>query len=532
MPDAFNFAGFPFQAKNYLLVAQNDGELRPTGGFASAFALVQFRSGTVHIEMHDVYGAVDDHPFVEPPYPYGEFLANEGYTGHSFRDANVYADFPSSAEEFIKFFNINEPDIKIDGVATINYDILEDIVGVLGQIQVEDKTLTSENLFETIEYEVNNIDRHDIEQIYTRKQFLQPVLYALAKKTILHPEKWHEINEILYKALHDKKIQLYFKDEKLEQKYADKGWGGAWPQDKDSDFFAVVDTNLGGMKSNRYIVREVSRVLNFSEKEGTEMQLSADVDVKISHLGSDYAPISGDYRGFIRFYTPEGCNFKGETPEGMWRYLENGRTVFAQKISLKPGDTTHVMFSYTLPDEVFKADGYQLNVPRQSSTNDFYSLVFRAPRGMGISSMEDGKRHLETKENIAMFRQNLDSDLHLSLSLKPDVLPPLVIFQKMLSLGTATIHFNEDVKAPVDPAQLELVDLNFNNQQTDLPKITKVEIDPQDARILNLTIEGLTEQVEERYKLKLKDIEDIHGNKMTPNPTEITLIQRNLAWIK
>lgn len=527
LPDSFKLMGFPFQAKNYLLVAQNNAELRPTGGFASAYALVQFRSGKVHIELHDVYGAVDDHPFVEPPYPYGELLANEGYTGHSFRDANVYADFPASSEEFIRFFNITKPEVKIDGVVAVNYDILEDIVGVLGEIDVEGKQLTEANLFETIEHEVNNIDRHDIEQIYSRKQFLQPVLYTLVKKSILNPGQWREISNTVYQALNDKKIQLYFKDEKLQKKYTDKGWSGVWPQQQAGDFFAVVDTNLGGMKSNRYIVREVSRLLNFTEKENAQMQLSADVEVKISHLGVNYIPLSGDYTGFIRFYTPDGSDFIGPAPAGMWRYFENGYTVFAKKIELKPGENTKVTFSYSLPDNIFSGTKYQLNVPRQSSTDDFYSLIFRAPRGFGLAA-----ESLDTKENVAAWRQNLHQDLQISLQLKPDALPPLVIFQKILDYKTATIHFNESVKGPINLENWELIDLNFNNPQTDQAKVVKAEIDPVDARVVVLTIDGLTEQVEERYKLKLKDIEDVHGNIMSPNPTEITLIQRNLSWIK
>ncbi len=530
LPDSFKLAGFPFQAKNYLLVAQNTGELRPTGGFASAFALVQFRSGKIHVELHDVYGAVDDHAYVEPPYPYGDLLANENYTGHSFRDANVYADFPSSAEEFIKFFNINEPDIKIDGVVAINYDILEDIVAVLGEIEVEDKNLNAANIFENIEYELNNIDRHDIEQIYTRKQFLQPLLKALIKKTAFHPEKWGQISEVVYSSLYDKKIQLYFKDAKLEKKYRENGWAGAWPNPTDADFFAVVDTNLGGMKSNRYIVREVSRALNVGDNAENSPQLTADVDVKISHLGADYAPLSGDYTGFIRFYTPDGSDFVGDIPAGMWKYFENGRAVFAQKINLKPGESTHVSFSYSLPEAVLSTltnQNYNLYVPRQSSTNDFYSLIFKAPRGMSFTG-----NLKEIKENVAMFRENLGRDINISLALKPDTLPPLVIFQKILSLNSATIHFNESVKSPINPDQFELIDLNFNNPTTDSPKIISVEVDKIDPRIVNLTIDGLTEQAEERYKLKLKGIEDSHGNVIDPNPSEITLIQRNLAWIK
>ena len=533
LPDAPSLTGFPFGAKNYLVLAQNPAELRPTGGFVTAYVLLQFRGGELeNMELHDVYGAIDDHPYVNPPYPLGDLLAHENYSGHSFRDANVYGDFPSSAQELIKFFNITKPQVPIDGVLAINFSLFEDVIGVLGEVEYEGQSLNKQNLFERLEHEINNVDRHNIEQIYSRKQFLQPVFYATLKDALKSPLSWRDLSSLVKKALNNKDIQIYMKDASLQRKYTKKGWTGEWPKpDADTDFFALVESNLGGMKSNRYITRQVEHNVYISPGLAPDnindhtFDFTAESKVKISHHGSDYIPISGDYTSFVRVYAPPAARLTDADKDTL-EYDESGYKVFAKEVALKPGQSLDLSFKYALPRSVLRDGLYRLYVPKQASTNDLYSLTVHAPRGMGIQS-----ESMISNENVAFFKDVLDGDKIFKLEILPDKLSPLVIFQKMTALDAATIHFNEAIKlSDTNQARFQLIDLNFNDPQTDAPNIKGYVIDPENPRVLNLSFEGLTEQPEERYKLRVSGIEDIYGNRVNPDPTEITLIQRNLSY--
>ena len=50
----------PSAEKNYLILLQNNNELRPTGGFISAIALVKFKSGKLSWEIRDVYSYLNN----------------------------------------------------------------------------------------------------------------------------------------------------------------------------------------------------------------------------------------------------------------------------------------------------------------------------------------------------------------------------------------------------------------------------------------------------------------------------------------
>ncbi len=62
IPHYFSIAGGPFNEKNYLVLFQNNNELRPTGGFISAYGILKFRNGLfAGLEVNDVFGDIADH---------------------------------------------------------------------------------------------------------------------------------------------------------------------------------------------------------------------------------------------------------------------------------------------------------------------------------------------------------------------------------------------------------------------------------------------------------------------------------------
>jgi hypothetical protein len=507
LPKIPAITGIPFQERNYLVIFQNNNELRPAGGFITSYGILKFHSGIYRgIEIHDVYGSIDDHEYLTPPYPMEELLANEWYQGYTFRDGNFNADFPTTAKELIRLFKITNPDARIDGVFAVNFSFIERLLDITGPVEIDEYVLSSQNLFETTTHQVNDVDRHNIEELESRKGILKPLASSLIKKLVFNPFNYRDISEYVTEGLNNKDIQLYFEDQSLQNFVNSHNWGGAWPYDLEGDFLAVVEANLGGMKSDRYIKRDVTYHVKITEEvlQGLASP-EADLEVKIQHYGIENIPLSGHYTGYFRYYkNPDDKNPQDEI------------------IKLKPGETKIINKSYTLPENVFKNGEYSLYIPKQSGTiGDQYTIIIELPQGYGI-----GSNDFVAKENIAYFEGALIKDLSLQLKLKDDVLPPLIIDQYISELGKISVHFNEDMDSNFlsDPLNYEVVDLDKNHpENTDSLQIENITTTARDVHIF---VNGMTEQDEEHYGVTLKHLADKHGNVMKER--QITIVQRYL----
>ncbi len=187
-----------FDSSTYLILFQNNYELRPTGGFISAYGVLTTTLGVPSINFYDVYGEIDDHEYMDPPYyPMGELLGGPMYGGYTFRDSNHFADFEDSAAEIIKMYALTNPSARIAGILTIDFSALEDMVGLYEPVPAGEFELTENNLFETLEAEVSDINRHSEEELSTRKDIMKDVIKNLIEKIALHPFKQDDLFDLL-----------------------------------------------------------------------------------------------------------------------------------------------------------------------------------------------------------------------------------------------------------------------------------------------------------------------------------------------
>ena len=87
----------------YLILTQNEDEIRPTGGFISAAGLLSVEAGRItSLTFEDSY-AIDDlqgHAYPDPPAPLLTYMCSELWL---FRDSNWSPDFPTSARQAAEF---------------------------------------------------------------------------------------------------------------------------------------------------------------------------------------------------------------------------------------------------------------------------------------------------------------------------------------------------------------------------------------------------------------------------------------------
>lgn len=527
--DYFRIAGGPLSEKNYLLLFQNNTELRPTGGFISAYGILKFRHGfPVQLNAEDVYGIVDEHEWVDPPYPMGELLAHQFYQGYTFRDANFNPDFPESAQKLESFYQRNFPEMEFDGVMAFDLTTLEDLMGLLGEVEVDGVKFNQRSFFENLEEAVSDIDRHNVEELAGRKNIMQDLMQVLVRKLLINPFKTRVVSDLLVRELNEKHILLWFKDERLQEKVVRMNWGGVLNA-AETDRLAVVEANLGGMKSDRYIFREVDYAVTIED----DFSAQAELKVKMTHRGDYNEPLSGQYKGYLRVFVPEGVEILdekrytlnistgeisiNESPEKLKNYLGLGRIV-----ELKPGEEQVLTFKYNLPAEIIQDSLYALYLWKQPGTiNDFYRVTVKAPAGMTVESNE-----FITRENLAVFEGSLTQDQFLNLKIQPDEHGPRIVIQEMHKLNEITIVLNETLeeRAALDGLNYRIYDADVNEpEKHDEIWIEKVIYD---GKAVILQTRGMTWQPEEHYKIEMQNLKDRFGNLMEPSPRTITVVQR------
>ncbi|WP_051276420.1 DUF4012 domain-containing protein [Marmoricola sp. URHB0036] len=131
--------------RHYLLVVQNNAEVRSTGGLPGSFIMLDVDHGKVSLGAQH---AVDDFPVLtQPVLPltaeeralYGDNL------GENIRDTNLTPDFPRAAE-LINALQKRAFGTTIDGVISVDPVVLSAVLRATGPVKVGDDTFTAHNV--------------------------------------------------------------------------------------------------------------------------------------------------------------------------------------------------------------------------------------------------------------------------------------------------------------------------------------------------------------------------------------------------
>lgn len=366
----------PAEPQEYLVIFQNNDELRPTGGFAGTFLLVKFDRGSFTIldaPGNGPYALTDQTPRTSlPPQP---LLALNPFW--AFQDANWFLDAPTSAAFLIDFYN-QARGFKPDGVMFLTPQLMEDLLRITGPLrpakyQVD---VTADNFVRATEQQVEfGYDK----AANNPKQFLIDLVPTLLQKlsTLSGPDGLKALAVFLRGADRDN-LTLYSRDPAMTKIISAVGWDGqvATPS---GDYLAVVDTNLGGGKTDRVIRETVEAKVTVESG-----QLRHEVTVSRRHGGQVGDRLTGvTNTDFIRVYAPADAQFvsiSGATPAGDIAFQspdpaakltgellaaegqtlvdpqqgyrithESGKTVFGAWSRLVPGQDQSVTFRYTTP---------------------------------------------------------------------------------------------------------------------------------------------------------------------------------------
>ncbi len=123
--------------QTWLILLENNDELRATGGFMGSYALVTLENGALtNLVIEDIYDADGQFEgFV--PAPPGAYEYLSGGNGLRLPDSNWSPDFPTSAEQVLQFFALGKR-TALSGVIALNQEIIRDLLTIVGPLQLPD----------------------------------------------------------------------------------------------------------------------------------------------------------------------------------------------------------------------------------------------------------------------------------------------------------------------------------------------------------------------------------------------------------
>jgi len=289
-----------------LVVSQDGAELRPTGGFAGSFGIVDVGPAGVQLEAyHDVYTLPMPSPRVMPP-PGARMTS-----AFSFRDANWWIDFPTSARSMMGFWRLQRQ-TPVDGIIAIDTVAIGNLLAVTGPITVTSygETFTSANLLERLLYivEIEGGGRAD------RKNVVSALASQLEGRLLgSSPAELAKAALAMAKSADEKHMQLYFADVRAQAAVEAIGWSGrVAPPVGASDILAISNAMNLGSKANAAMRKGVEYTVTLLPDR------SADTTLVLGYaftgrLPEQFEPI---FRDWLRVYRAPGTTFPSAGPDG------------------------------------------------------------------------------------------------------------------------------------------------------------------------------------------------------------------------
>lgn len=406
--------------RRYLIMAQNEDELRATGGFLTGAGLLTIMDGQIRDLNFGDANQIDnwrEKPYGFPPQPFYDFMGLELFL---FRDANYWPDFPVSAQKVMQLYAYGQDAPLPDGAIAIDQEFLRTLVDATGPISVPgtDQVITSDNLLQALRQARDIQEGQEVgEWVKNRKAFLGGFAAAILVKMEMEPGSINlvKLASNMTQASKDRHLSVYVRDPGTAATLAELGWDGHLPQSPPGDFWMAIDSNMGYNKVNILVERSFSYDVILGERPTATLTINyrhtGPPGDKLCYQGveeeferaDDYLSLADQcYWNFLRIYTPLGSNlldssrhivpgdtlFSGETWDSDGQKIDDlpWLTTFANFFLLRRGESVTTYFQYELPAGIIEPDGrdsiYRLNIYKQPGTKqEPLRLMVSLPKG-------------------------------------------------------------------------------------------------------------------------------------------------------
>ncbi len=430
--------------RKMIILFENQSEIRPTGGFPGSYGEVTINKGNISdIKVNDIY--YPDRRLelnVVPPIQLQTITVGWGA-----RDAGWFFDFPTSAEKTLELLEASDiyvkDETKFDGVVALNANVVEGILGIIGPIDVPEKSLvlTKDNFLREVRNEV------EASRAANPKQNPKKILSIITPTIINRISKLDDSGKakllsVIFDHLLNKDIKIYVRDAKLEKFINKADFGGRvldLPDKFIGDYLAVVNANVAGGKTDIFIDQSI----NLKSRINANGLVNDKLTITRHHSGEDESQwfYRSTNQNFVKIFTVPGAVFEsatGTTPKkitpqidykeqgyivdpvlsaientrvalgdsGFESYKENGKNVFASWFSTPLGETKTLSLNYsgeTIPKE--SGMKYRFVFEKQSGVESKLTYSIDAPPG--FIWLENNSQTFSYSNNKLPARLNL-----------------------------------------------------------------------------------------------------------------------------
>lgn len=439
------------EPRTYLILAQNDDERRPTGGWISGVGLVTVDRGEITDLVFLDSWAVDnlEVPHKVPP----ESMFRSLWAGiWLLRDANWSPDFPTSAQVAEGILK-RDQGITVDGVIAVDQAALQLLVSALEPLALseENVTVTGANVLSTIRESWAEPEQGMTassgwqEWEAHRKDFMTDLVSAMLDKAQNHPDEldFAKLATAILQALKQRHLLVYLHQEQAAQMLTTQGWDGALLE-AEVDYFQLVDANVGFNKVDPNVERSIAYHADLSNLQRPRARATVhyrnDSQPKSGacQQGAEWEPsyaqrMQGCYWDYVRFYVPEGAEFlttgreplPAESLLSRFQYaplgdagpeegpVEKDKKPFGLFFVLPPGEERDVELEWILPPGAVQEESgawrYHLLVQKQSGVPPIpLEVRVSLPPGSQVHATSPGNATISGNEVI--FSSSLDVD--------------------------------------------------------------------------------------------------------------------------
>ena len=387
----------------FLVLFQNDEELRPTGGFIGSFGILDIANGSIKkfevpsTGAYAVQGQLT--AYLRAPEPLHTIN-----TRFEFQDANWFPDFPASAETVMRLYELAHG-ATVDGVIAVNTQILEGLLDILGpQIRTRDQSIIADDTVVAQIYA--DIQKNKAAGIAPKQLIAALGPHLIQQLTNAAPTEIIQLVQLFNTARNRKDILVYAKDESAEKELRALAWDGAIDQDRRQDYLMAVHTNIGGGKTDALMQQKIVERIDIQADGYARKQ----VTITRTHTGEPGThPTNRDY---LRVYVPKGSalvsasdfeqppetvfhapetwydehpllaaesNATYDAKSGVKIYSEFEKTVFAGWVLTAAGETSTIQLDYLLPKRVFEPATFARRFMAQRPSFSFEMHTVKQP---------------------------------------------------------------------------------------------------------------------------------------------------------
>lgn len=424
------FLGTDGKRREYLVLLQNEAELRPGGGFIGSFGILSFEGGhLLNFEVKDVYeadGQLKGH--VEPPEEIKTYL---GEASWYLRDANWDADFGVVAEK-VKWFLQKELGREVDGVIGINLAVARGVLGAIGEVYVPDfdEKVNKDNLYEQAQFWSETKFFPGSNQKASFLGGLSGQVFEELKD--LSAEKRLVLAEATIDLLEKNEIQISLENTEAAERLGNLGWDGAmWSGECGvdrcmADYLYIVEANVGVNKANYFLYRNIEQLVDISERSVTRV-----LKINYENTSKNNNWPGGDYKNYMRVYLPVDINLAQVV-------LMDGNNVASKKVYSRDelkirqvGNKKEIGFLMTVPvgEKRIVEIRYSTQINLIGADKFSYLHFVQKQSGFGdtglvtLVSIMEGWQPLQVEPVASvvagklLFNQKLDKDIKMGVEL-------------------------------------------------------------------------------------------------------------------